>query len=133
VHELALADAVVKRALQAASQAGIDRISRLVVGIGTLQQIERETFEYLLREVLPESDPRLAGTEFVVQDEPAAFRCRGCGTGFEAPPPPEEAGEAVHFVPELAHAYLRCPDCGSPDFEITAGRGVTLRTVEGDG
>jgi Zn finger protein HypA/HybF involved in hydrogenase expression len=75
----------------------------------------------------------LVGVEFVVEDEPARFRCRGCGEDFTAGPPPDDAGEAVHLVPELSHAYLRCPACGSPDFEIVAGRGVTLRTIEGTG
>jgi hydrogenase nickel incorporation protein HypA/HybF len=39
--------------------------------------------------------------------------------------------EAIHFVPEIAHTYLRCPKCDSPDFEILGGRGVTLQTVKG--
>lgn len=132
MHELALADAVVKTALSVAADAGLTRISRIVVTVGELQQIDRDTFAYLLTEVMPGTDSRLASAEFVVEDEAAGFRCRACGTGFEASPPGDDAGEAVHFVPELAHAYLRCPGCGSPDFDIVAGRGVTLRTVEGE-
>jgi hydrogenase nickel incorporation protein HypA/HybF len=43
----------------------------------------------------------------------------------------EEAREAIHFLPEAAHAYIRCPKCGSPDFEILSGRGVWLESVRG--
>jgi Zn finger protein HypA/HybF involved in hydrogenase expression len=39
--------------------------------------------------------------------------------------------EAIHFIPELSHAFVRCPECGSPDFIILAGRGITLERVEG--
>ena len=39
MHELALADSVVKAALSAADDAGMDRIERIVVKVGELQQI----------------------------------------------------------------------------------------------
>lgn len=135
MHEYALADAVVKTALRAAADAGIARVDRIVVSVGELQQIEADLFEFSLAEVLPRSDPRLADAEFVVEHEPARFRCRACGRSFGrgAEPAGPEAAEAIHLVPELAHAFVRCPDCGSPDFEIAAGRGVTLRRVEGSG
>jgi hydrogenase nickel incorporation protein HypA/HybF len=38
--------------------------------------------------------------------------------------------EAVHFLPEAAHAYLRCPRCGSVDFDVAAGRGVSIVSIE---
>ena len=44
----------------------------------------------------------------------------------------DDAAEAIHFVPELAHAFMRCPDCGSPDFEVAAGRGVAISGIEGE-
>ena len=40
--------------------------------------------------------------------------------------------ESIHFVPELAHAFLRCPDCDGADFEVVAGRGVVLQELEGE-
>jgi Zn finger protein HypA/HybF involved in hydrogenase expression len=41
----------------------------------------------------------------------------------------EAQSEAIHFIPELAHTYLRCPACASPDFEVVRGRGVWLAQV----
>ena len=38
--------------------------------------------------------------------------------------------EAIHFIPALANAYMRCPGCDSPDFEVTAGRGVTIAQID---
>jgi hydrogenase nickel incorporation protein HypA/HybF len=43
----------------------------------------------------------------------------------------KEVSEAIHFVPEMAHVYIKCPSCGSPDFEVVEGRGVWLQSIKG--
>ena len=43
----------------------------------------------------------------------------------------EDVREAIHFVPEIAHTYIKCPKCGSPDFEVVQGRGVWLESIKG--
>jgi hydrogenase nickel incorporation protein HypA/HybF len=135
MHEFALADSVVKAATRAAREAGIDRVERITVRVGELQQIEIDLFEFSLTQVLPAADPALAGVRFVVESEPVVFRCRVCEREFGAADLAGETdsdqAEAVHFLPELVHAFVRCPGCGSPDFDIIAGRGVTLERVEG--
>lgn len=134
LHEFALADAVAASAVLAASEAGIEPIERIVVAVGELQQIERELFEFSLTQVLSQQQTPLAGTEFVIEEERARFACRVCEEEFalaDVPASSEDQSEAIHFVPELAHAFLRCPNCGSPDYEVLAGRGVTLLRVEG--
>jgi hydrogenase nickel incorporation protein HypA/HybF len=136
MHEFALADAVITTALKAARDEGIERIDRIDVRVGELQRISTELFEFALKEVLPKSEPRLAETRMTLAVEPARFRCRPCGRAFglgdTAGPTNEQEAEAIHFIPELAHAYLRCPRCASPDFEVTAGRGVSIRSIEGE-
>ncbi|MCB2222551.1 MAG: hydrogenase nickel incorporation protein HypA [Actinobacteria bacterium] len=136
MHEFALADAVVKAAVRAAREAGMARIEAITVRVGELQQIERDLFEFSLTEVIPAAEPALQGVRFVVEEEPVRFRCRVCEREFGTPDLDrvEDADdrEAIHFLPELSHAYIRCPGCGSPDFEILAGRGISLARVEGD-
>ena len=136
MHELALAEAVIRAALDTAARNDIARLTRIVVGIGELQSIEREVFEFALREVIPASEPRIAATRIDVELEPASFRCRPCGREFALADcegsRDDEAWEAIHFIPEVAHAFVRCPQCESPDFEVTAGRGVVLRELEGE-
>jgi len=135
VHEWALAEGVIVTALEEAEKEGLREITRIDVSIGELQRISEETFRFAISEVLPARNPRLRSTEIRLQVEPAAFRCRACGREF----PLAEAGggldanegEAVHFVPELAHAWLRCPACKGPDFEVVRGRGVFITGVEG--
>lgn len=136
MHEYALADAVITTALTAAEKEGMRRILRIDVRVGELQRISRELFEFALKEVMPGAEPRLAETELTLEIEPARFRCRPCGRTFglaDTPGPQDkEESEAIHFIPELAHAYLRCPGCDSPDFELTAGRGVSIGAIEGE-
>jgi len=75
----------------------------------------------------------LEEAEFIIETENAELKCRVCGHKwfFKRNEIDEDVAEAIHFVPEIAHAYIRCPRCGSPDFEVTRGRGVWLESVEG--
>jgi hydrogenase nickel incorporation protein HypA/HybF len=136
MHEMALAEAVIDTALEVAEREEIDSIRRLVVRIGELQNIQTDVFEFALREIMPASEKRLASMEVVLEQEPARFRCRPCEREFalsEIPGPQgEDQSEAIHFIPELAHSYLRCPACNSPDFEVAAGRGVSIASIEGE-
>lgn len=136
MHELALADAVIATALEAAERENLRRITRIEVRVGELQRIRRDVFEFALKEVMPESEPRLARAEITLEIEPARFECRACGRDFTLADATgsedEEHSEAIHFIPELAHAFLQCPHCRSPDFELREGRGVRIESLEGE-
>lgn len=133
MHELALADAVIKAALRAADDAGITTIERIVVSVGELQQIEPELFRFSLTTVLPAHDHRLEGTSFDVTIAEGRFACRSCSATYRRSDIDLGAheGESVHFIPELLHAFAGCPRCGSPDFDIIEGRGILLTRIEG--
>ena len=130
MHELALAEAVVAAALETAKKNGLTKVTRIEVRVGDLQQIEPEAFRLALAEMIE--------AVIEVQPDPARFLCRRCGLDYglaDTPGPGgHDASEAIHFIPELAHAFLRCPGCESPDFTVTVtgGRGVTLGAIEGD-
>jgi len=134
VHEWALAEGVVRAALAEAESNGLSRVERIDVELGQLQQISEETLRFAIREVIPAGIEALRGVEVCVAVEPARFRCRRCGRRFErgeAGDPGETGSEAIHFIPELAHAFLCCPECRSPDFEVLSGRGVRLAAIRG--
>ena len=112
------------------------KIRRIEVCIGELQRIRTDTFEFALREIMPAKEPRLADTVLELKVEPAQFRCRPCSHLFTLSdtvgPQGQDETEAIHFIPELAHAFLECPECESPDFELLQGRGVSIAAIEGD-
>lgn len=136
MHEYALAEAVVDAAVQTAEKEGLIRIDKVVVRVGALQRIEPETFRFALNEIVRRNTPGLENTTFELSVESARMKCRVCGAEFlhgdASGGLDEDQGEAIHFVPELSHAFLRCPRCQSPDFEILSGRGVTLASIEGE-
>lgn len=136
MHEWALAEALITTALKEAEKAGLRKVARIKVRIGELQQIDEELFKSLLIEVLQIEDPMLKGAELEFEGEEAVLKCRVCGQewGFSESRKAlsEEDAEFIHFVPEVAHVYLRCPGCKSPDFEVIKGRGIWTEWIEGE-
>ena len=136
MHEWALAEGVVLTARELAEREGMRRVTRLVVRVGELQRISPEFFRKAIDAVLPADDERLAGVELELELEPTSFTCRGCSKSFTlaevADDLDDQGQEAVHFVPELAHGYLRCPSCEHHDFDVGSGRGIWIDRLEGE-
>ena len=135
MHEWALAEGVVETALRSAAERNLQRIDKIVVRIGQLQQIESELFSQSLQQVVPTDQSLLDHTTYEMETEEAALCCRVCNTEFpfaEALAKLDETeAEAIHFIPELAHTFVQCPSCQSPDFAVSKGRGVTIARIEG--
>jgi hydrogenase nickel incorporation protein HypA/HybF len=131
MHEWALAEAVIRTVERLRRENGGGRVLAVRLSIGELQRIELSIFREGLKNLL---HGEAFGPEvFEFQIEPAAFRCHLCGREWllaEEAGLGEEEKEAIHFLPETAHAYLRCPSCGSPDFSLERGRGVYVQSVD---
>jgi hydrogenase nickel incorporation protein HypA/HybF len=130
MHEWALAEGVISTATRFAEQNGLTEVTEVVVMVGELQQVEHEVLQFAFQQL---KTPLFKNAEFILKSQPARFRCRNCGHewGFKTEGMTEEVSEAIHFVPEMAHVYIKCGECGSPDFEVTEGRGVWLATIKG--
>lgn len=130
MHEWALAEGVVNTATKVAEDEGLIEVTEVTIGIGELQQVEHEIFRFALEQL---RTPIMKGVRFVIKSVPAKLKCRVCSEkwGFSTDALGEDASEAIHFVPEMAHVYLKCPRCKSPDFEVLEGRGVWLASVKG--
>ena len=130
MHEWALAEGVISTAARFAEENGLTAVTEVVVMVGELQQVEHEVLMFAFEQL---KTPLFKNADFVLKTQPARFRCRNCGHewGFTVEGMTEEVSEAIHFVPEMAHVYIKCSECGSPDFEVTEGRGVWLATIKG--
>jgi hydrogenase nickel incorporation protein HypA/HybF len=135
MHEWALAEAVLRSAKDIAQKEGLCRVDEIVVRMGELQQVDLDVFGFAFKEVLGATDPILGGTKLAIEKEAAMFRCRLCSREWTYAEARSwmraEEAELVHFVPEMAHSYMRCQGCSSPDFELVRGRGVWLQRVTG--
>lgn len=132
MHEWALAEGVISTALKVAEENEAEEITKIKIKIGSLQQIERDIFESALEEI--SKDTLAEESEKKIDTEDAVLICRKCGEkwNFEENKKnlTEEESESIHFVPDLAHTHIRCPNCNSPDFQIEKGRGVWIDSVD---
>ena len=136
MHEWALAEAVISTALNVAKKEKLKEITKINIKMGELQQIDIEIFEFALKEIIQPQSPILIKAKIDLETERAILKCRVCGYewafGDAMKKLGEEESESIHFVPEIAHVYIRCPKCKSPDFEVIKGRGVLIDSIEGE-
>lgn len=132
MHEWALAEGVISTALRVAEENKAEEITKIKIKIGSLQQIERDVFEFALEEI--SKDTIAEESKKKIDTEDAVLICRKCGEKWDFEENKknltEEESESIHFVPDLAHTYIRCPNCNSPDFKIEKGRGVWIDSVD---
>ncbi len=134
MHEWALAEAVIATVIEESRKEGLVEVRKIKLKIGELQQIETEIFEFALNELIKVQGTLITKMKVEMDIERAIFRCRVCGNEWafgDASKMSEEESEAIHFAPEVAHAYIRCPSCKSPDFEVLHGRGILIEYIKG--
>jgi hydrogenase nickel incorporation protein HypA/HybF len=108
MHELAIADAVVRIACE---QAAGSRVAVVELKVGHLRQVVPDALTFAFE--LVAAGTAAEGAELVIEDVPLAGRCRGCG-----------AEEALGGLP------LCCPACGALDVELTAGEELRVEALE---
>jgi hydrogenase nickel incorporation protein HypA/HybF len=130
MHEWALAEAILKSAEQIAEQENLKEVSEVTIKVGELQQIEPPILRFALNQMKSDSFKK---AKFRILKAKSTLKCRVCGNvwQFNFRKLDKTTAEAIHFVPEVAHTYIKCPKCGSPDFEIASGRGVWLEDLKG--
>jgi hydrogenase nickel incorporation protein HypA/HybF len=130
MHEWALAEAILASAKQVAEQENLKEITEVTIKVGELQQIEPPILRFALSQMKTDL---FKNAKFHIHKAKSSLKCRVCETTwkFNLKKLDKATAEAIHFVPEAAHTYVKCPKCGSPDFEIVSGRGVWLDSVKG--
>ncbi|KPK70973.1 hypothetical protein AMJ87_08035 [candidate division WOR_3 bacterium SM23_60] len=136
MHEWALADGVVTTARKVARQERIEKIAKLKIKVGEVQQIDTEIFRNALEQIIQSHNSLLKGATIEIDIARAVLECRNCGHRWTFQQAMKrlshDESEAIHFVPEMAHVYIGCPACSSPDFEVIQGRGVWLDAIVGE-
>lgn len=130
MHEWALAEAVISAASETAEKEGLEQVTEVKIKIGELQQIEQDVLDFALSQLKP---AKFKDAKFTIEKMKAKLKCRVCNFQwiFSKGELDKSTSEAIHFLPEIAHTYIKCPKCGSPDFEVLEGRGVWLESIKG--
>ncbi len=131
MHEWALAEAVIESVKHELTGHTVVSVDTVELSLGELQNIEEDILREGLKAFLPPDIP-LAEENIVFKKEPAGFTCRSCGFSWtlDGGTLTDDERESIHFLPEAAYSYISCPACGSADFTITAGRGVSINKIE---
>jgi len=108
VHELAIADSVVR--IASAHAAG-RKVCRVELKVGRLRQVVPSSLEFAF--ALLTEGTELDGAELAMEVVPAGGRCRACG--FDGP------------LPELP---LCCQACGGFDVEVLRGEELFVDALE---
>jgi hydrogenase nickel incorporation protein HypA/HybF len=130
MHEWALAEAILASAKEIAEKENLKEIAEVTIKVGELQQVEPNILRFALSQMKTEI---FKNAKFHILKAKSTLKCRVCGTTwqFNLKKLDKNTAEAIHFVPEVAHTYIKCPKCCSPDFEIVSGRGVWLENIKG--
>ena len=126
MHELSMADAMVKTVLDVAEKNDATEIIEVTIEIGKLTMLNPEQIKFLL-EVLVENT-LLEGAEINIVELPVELNCNSCEyTGLA------DMDDSDHYL-----AIVKCPKCGERNVEITAGRECNVKNIkiekeEGDG
>ena len=135
MHEWALAESILSAAVEAAEKEKLKTITEIKISIGELQQIEQDIFEFALNEIIKSQSNKLKNVKISIETEQSTLKCKNCEHTWNFSDMKkklnEDESEAIHFIPEVAFVHTRCPKCGSPDFEITKGRGVSITSIKG--
>ncbi|MEF8848218.1 MAG: hydrogenase nickel incorporation protein HypA [Candidatus Thermoplasmatota archaeon] len=137
MHEWALAESIISASVEAAEKEDLKKITVINVSLGELQQINREIFKKAVSDIIDTKNSIiLEEAKIKVKTEKTLLECNKCSYewGFDEIKKnlSDDDSESIHFIPEVAFVHTRCPNCGSPDFEITKGRGVTIPSIKGE-
>lgn len=130
MHEWALAEAVISAASKLAAKEELKEVKEIIIKIGELQQVEEDILLFAFNQL---KDGIFKKANIITIKVKTKLHCRLCENKwtFKKQNLDEVKSESIHFVPEVAHAYIKCPKCGSPDFKIASGRGIWLERIKG--
>ena len=108
MHELALAEGIMAIASDAASGESINSIR---IRVGRLQHVTQDSLQFAFELISENSNAQ--GARIVVEQVPATYRCKQCGSEGEI---------------ELPHFH--CRSCSSVEIEILSGEEILVDAVE---
>lgn len=130
MHEWALAEAVITAASKIAANEKLKKITEVIIKVGELQQVEDEIILFAFNQLRTDL---FKNAKLLIDKGKTKLKCHFCDNAwnFNKENLDENTAESIHFIPEVAHAYIKCPKCGSPDFEIVEGRGIWIEKIKG--
>ena len=113
MHELAIAQSILKGAREEASSRGLPGVSRIGVRVGALSGVLPDALTVCFEAVA--MDEGMPDVRLVLEEVPLTGLCRTCSHPFD-----------------IVDLYFRCPECESVDVETTGGMDLSIAWLETD-
>ena len=121
MHETAIVEALLSSIGSLIEEKGFKSFKKITIYVGELQSLDREVIRDNV--IMSLSSLGINVGDVIVEEEKAIFECSRCGFKWGLSDVSfESVRELVHFLPESVYNYIRCPKCGSRDYEVRAGR-----------
>jgi hydrogenase nickel incorporation protein HypA/HybF len=134
--EWALAQSIVANIAGEVKRIELKDVLNVDVRVGELQPIDLDIFRFVLESVLKTYDLPMDMSCVKVSKDKSIVKCRVCSGEWNFDESRDglivDGGRAARFIPEAVPVAMRCPRCGSPDFDIVRGRGVWIESIEGE-
>jgi len=115
MHELSMAQDLLRIVEAKAKENDLKVVTKIVVIVGEASGIEEDFLRHsLMDHLLPGTIAEKAKLE--ITKEPLRARCQTCGIEIDC----------------QGLSYLNCSECGNSNLEITQGKDVYLKTIEGE-
>jgi hydrogenase nickel incorporation protein HypA/HybF len=118
MHELSMADAIVKTIIEAAEKNDAIEVLEVTVEIGQMTMLNPEQIMFMV-EVLSE-DTILQGAKFIMEEIPIELECESCGFKGKI-----EFEGIDHYAP-----IINCPQCEGREISVTAGRECNVKNIK---
>jgi hydrogenase nickel incorporation protein HypA/HybF len=118
MHELSMADAIIKTVLDVAEKNQAEEILEVTIEIGKLTMINPEQLKFLL-DVLKE-DTLLQDSKINIEETNVEIECKSCDYKGST-----DLDDSDHYL-----AIVICPQCGERDLKVTAGRECNVKSIK---
>lgn len=112
MHEVSVADSLLKIAVEECRRSGYGRITNVTVSIGKASGVMPEALLFAFDAL--KADTIACGAALTIEEVPVAGHCSACGADFTTD---------ENFV-------LCCPGCGSSSYSINTGRELDITDLE---
>lgn len=113
MHEFSLARNIVDIATEQVQSHGANKVESIEIEVGTLSGVVMDALEFAMEEAVKNSV--LAGAKIHYQEIQARASCSNCDKVFE-----------------LDDFFSICPHCQAPDYKITHGKELKVKSLRLD-
>jgi len=117
MHELSMADGILKAVIKNAEESGASEVLEVTIEIGKLALLNPEQLKFLL-DVLTE-DTIASGAKFIMEEIPIEIECKECDyIGIT------NDNDLDHYTP-----IVECPKCESKLVNVTNGKDCIVKNM----